>query len=139
MTVGSTDHLKVASSTRRLVWGLFFYAGWYVLCAVVALGRAAHLLGEWYIPSRGDIYTDSVDVWPGALQPVGRLLLFTAAVGHLVAIPVVVWAAVRLTDPEVRASRVTWRWLLIGTLLVTGTVVLAFSGPGVAVRAWIMD
>ena len=139
MTAGLTDHLKVASSTRRLIWGLFFYVGWYVLCAVVALGRAAHLRGEPYLPSQNDIYTQSIVIWPGALQPVGRLLLFTAALGHLVAIPAVVWAAVRLTAPEVRASRVTWTWLLIGALLVAGTVVLGFSGPGATVRNWIMD
>lgn len=139
MTAGSTDHRKVSSSARRLTWGLFCYVGWYVLCAVAALGRAAHLRGEPYIPSQNDIYTQSIDVWPGALQPVGRLLLFTAALGHLVAIPAVVWAAVRLTAAEVRASRVTWTWLLIGALLVTGTVVLGFSGPGTTVRTWIMD
>ena len=139
MTVASTDHLKASPATRRLIWGLFFYVGWYVLCAVVALGRAAYLRGEPYIPSQGDIYTASVDVWPGALQPVGRLLLFTAALGHFVAVPAVVWAAVRLTDPEVRASRATWTWLLIGALLVTATVVAGFSGPGVTVRTWIMD
>jgi hypothetical protein len=137
--VGVADQLKVSSSTRRLTWGLFFYAGWYVVCAGVALGRAAHLRGEPYIPSQNDVYTQSVDIWPGALQPVGRLLLFTAALGHLVAIPAVVWAAVRLTATEVRASRVTWMSLLIGALLVTGTVVLGFSGPGATVRAWIMD
>lgn len=139
MTVGLTDRVKVTSSTRRLIWGLFFYAGWYASCAVVALGRAAYLRGEPYIPSQGDIYTESVYIWPGALQPVGRLLLFTAALGHFVAIAAVVWAAARLTAPEVRASRVTWTLLLIGALLVTGTVVLGFSDPGVTVRTWIMD
>ena len=129
----------MSSSTRRLIWGLFLYAGWYVLCAVAALSRAAYLRGEPYLPSQNDIYTQSVDVWPGALQPVGRLLLITAAIGHLVAVPAVVLAAVRLTAPEVRASRVTWTWLLIGALVVAGTVVLGFVGPGATVRTWIMD
>ncbi len=55
------------------------------------------------------------------------------------AIPAVVWAAVRLTAPEEQAARVTRTWLLIGALLVTGTVVLGFSDPGATVRAWIMD
>jgi len=118
---------------------LFLYAGWYVLCAVVALARAAYLRGEPYLPSQGDSYTASIDVWPGALQPVGRLLLYTAFIGHLVAVPLVVVAVVRLTDTEVRASRAAWTRLLIGTVLVVGTIVLAFSGPGETVRTWILD
>lgn len=127
------------TSTRRLTAALYLYAGWYALCALVALGRAAHLRGEPYIPSRGDSYTDSIDIWPGALAPLRTLLLYTAWLGHLVAAALVVWAVVRLADPRVRAAHGTWSRLLVGTLLVAGIVVLAISAPGETVRNWILD
>ena len=100
-------------------------------------GRA--LRGEPYIPSQGDSYTATIEIWPGALQPLGTLLLFTAFLGHLVAMPMVALAVHRLADPEVWAARATWTWLLVGTLSVLGTIVLAFSGPGEMVRNWVMD
>lgn len=126
--------------TWPLIWALFLYASWYVLCAVVALWRAAYLRGgELYIPSQGDRYTDVIEIWPGALQPVGALLLLTAFVGHVFAAAMVLLAAFRLADPEVRASPATWIRLLIGTVLVVATLVLAFSSPGETVRNWIMD
>jgi hypothetical protein len=103
------------------------------------LGRAQYLRGESYVPSQGDGYVETSDIWPGALAPLGTLVLITAWLGHLVAGVMVLLAVIWLVDPGVRAAGATWTWLLIGTLLVVGTIVLANSDPGEAVRGWILD
>ncbi|HLL64341.1 MAG TPA: hypothetical protein VK453_01190 [Micromonosporaceae bacterium] len=140
MTEPSTSQQSRRSITiRRLTLVLFLYFGWYVGCAVVALWRAASMRGEWYLPAQGDAYTGSSEAWPGALDAVWPLLTYTALLGNYVAVPAVVFAGFRLADPEVRASRATWTWLLVGALLVAGTVVVGSSDPGDQVRNWILD
>ncbi len=138
-TLTTAEKSKPWVTTRRLIAALYVYASWYVLCAVLVLGRAQYLRGESYVPSQGDGYVETSDIWPGALAPLGTLVLITAWLGHLVAGVMVLLAVIWLVDPGVRAERATWTWLLIGTLLVVGTIVLANSDPGEAVRGWILD
>lgn len=65
---------------------------WYAVCLWLALARAAHFAGRWYVPSQGDAYTGNADImagWPWALVVwltvpaawmVGLLSLFVSAV-----------------------------------------------------------
>lgn len=138
-TLSRVETAKPLRTARRLTLALYLYAGWYLLWAVATLEWAARIRGERYIPAQGDGYAESWKIWTGLLAPLKMPVLLTAGLGHLVAGVVVVVAVVRLADPQVRAARRTWTWLLVGTLLVIGTIVLANSAPGVTLRGWILD
>lgn len=139
MTLSRAETAKPLITARRLTLALYFYAAWYLLWAVATLEWAARIRGERYVPAQGDGYAESWQIWTGALAPLKMPVLLTALFGHVVAGVVVVVAVVRLADPQVRAARRTWAWLLVGTLLVAGTIVLAISDPGETLRGWILD
>lgn len=137
-TVDSARWTGTLVTVRRLTWCLFLYAGWFAMAAAAALGRAAYIRGEPYIPSVGDEFTGSIVIWPGGLAPIGALLSLTAVVGPMAAVVLVIVGVNWLRDPLVRASRPTRNRLLAAVLLVTVTLVLTF-GPGNTVYDWIVD
>lgn len=127
---------------RRALWifagAQFAYTAWFAVAACLALARAAHFAGHFYIPAEGDRYTASADVsagWPWA-GPV----TMTAALGPLLAgISVTVAICLLVVLGYRRGARALWLSLLGSTVAVVATVLAAGTEPGRSIIGWLMD
>jgi hypothetical protein len=103
----------------------------------LALSRAAHFAGHFYVPRLGDRYTANADItdgWSWA-QP----LMLTATAGLMFAILSIPVAVGLLLTQSVRRRRPLFYALLTGSLLVMATIAAVSSPPGRAIVGWIMD
>jgi hypothetical protein len=120
-----------------LVAGQSAYTVWFVLCAYLALARASHFAGHYYVPAQGDRYTAGADVAAG--WPWASAVTATAAVGPLVAMLSVAAAVALLLFGHVRGRRAASLALLVSTIAVLATVVVAVTPAGRSVTGWILD
>ncbi len=141
-----TATVRAATSTpparRNGVWLLaaaqYAYAIWFPLAVYLALARAAHFEGHYFpLPATGDAATANADV-TGGWQWSG-LVMATASTGPLFAGFAAATSIGLLVTRRVRAYRVQWITLLVSTLLLIATLVVALSPGGVQVSSWLLD
>jgi hypothetical protein len=117
------------------------YAVWFVVCAWLALARARHFAGHYYIPALNDRYTADADVpggwpWAGAVTntamvgPLFSMLLAAASAG---------WLVLGSLLGHFRGRRAAFFTLLSGTVVVLATVVVVLSPAGRSVTGWLLD
>lgn len=118
------------------------YVGWFGVCVWVALVRAAHFAGHYYIPYQGDPYTANADVFTGWSRWFYTPMTMTAGLQPLM--PIMVLGSIgvtawQLTQPSTRRNRVLLSLLVASTLLVVATFILANTTAGESVSNWILD
>lgn len=114
----------------------YAYAIWFPLAVYLTLARAAHFEGHYFpLPAYGDAATaDVTDGW----QWSGPLMT-TATMGPLLAGFAAAASIGLLVTRRVRAYRVQWFILLVSTLPVIATLVVALSPAGRQVSNWLLD
>jgi hypothetical protein len=142
MTVAVHTGTAATRSTRG-AWLLasfqLVYVVWVGVCVWVALARAAHFAGHVYIPSEGDSYTASVDVWTGwsswFIGPMMTTVMLQPFI-ELVSIGLSGWT---LAQRRTRENKTLFSVLLISALLVVACLVLENVPAGVSISTWILD
>jgi hypothetical protein len=137
----ATATAKTAPGRRTGAWvfagAQLAYAVWFVLAAWLALTRAAHFAGHYYIPAQADVHTAGADVddgWPWA-----PALASTAMMGPLFAAVSILVSAGMLVLGHLRGRRALTLTALVGTVAVLATVVVALSPAGRSVSGWLID
>ena len=116
----------------------YAYAIWFPLAVYLTLARAAHFEGHYFpLPAMGDAATANADVTDGWQW--SGLVTATASTGPLFAIVGVAVSIGLLLTRRVRGYRVQWITLLVSTLLVIATLVVALSPAGRQVSDWLLD
>jgi hypothetical protein len=108
------------------------------VAACLALARAAHFAGHYYVPAQNDKYTATVDIADG--WPWASAVAITATIGPLLAaVSVTVSSCLLLVLGYRRGRRALWLTLLGGTVAVAATVVLMVTPAGRSVTGWLLD
>jgi hypothetical protein len=116
----------------------YAYAIWFPLAIYLTLTRAAHFEGHYFpLPAQGDAATAEADItdgwqWHGLLTATATAGLLFAALGAAASTGL-------LVTRRVRAYRIQWIALLVSTLLVMATLVVALSPAGRQVSTWLLD
>jgi hypothetical protein len=140
----TTAHARPAmTKSTRLAW---FQASlqlvcvfWFGVCVWVALARAAHFAGHWYIPYDGDPYTASVDIWAGWSRGFEAPMMATVVLEPGVALVLIGVSAWLLAQKRTRNNIILFSVLLISTLLVVACFVLRIVPAGRSISDWILD
>src|SRR3954471_825007 len=138
--------MTIAATRRRagerfhgwfVVGAKYTFAAWFALCAYLALARAAHFAGHWYLPSRDDPYTASADIsggWPWAF-PVTETI---PAAAMLAAVGLVVSGGMFVTG-YARGHRALTISMIGSTVAMLVVMVAALTPAGLAVSGWLID
>lgn len=125
-------------AARVLAGAQFGYTAWFAAAAYLALARAAHFAGHYYVPAQGDQYTADADVnsgWPWA-----SAVITTAALGPLLAaVSIVVSSCLLVMLGYRRGHRALWLTLLGSTVAVVATVAVGHTSAGSSVINWVLD
>lgn len=136
-----TSTAKAAPGKRTGAWvfagAQLAYAVWFVVAAWLALARAAHFAGHYYIPAQGDAYTAGAYVDEG--WPWGSALTMTAMLGPLLAMLSLFVSAGMLVLGYLRGRRALTITTLVSIVAVLATVVVALSPAGRSVSGWLND
>src|SRR5690242_4668862 len=105
MTTTVDDGGFVPNSTAS-AWAVtsvqLVYVGWFGVCVWVALVRAAHFAGHYYIPYQGDPYTANVDVFTGWSSWFYTPMTMTAGLQPFIVLGSIGVTAWQLTQPSTR-------------------------------------
>ncbi len=140
MTVHAGTGTKRSRRTAWIVTSVqFAYVVWFGVCVWVALVRAAHFAGHFYIPYQSDPYTAGADVFTGWSSGFATPMMMTAVLQPFIAFASIGVTAWQLAQSSTRSSRILLWLLVISAVLVFTTYVLANIPAGKSISGWILD
>jgi hypothetical protein len=106
-------------------------------CGYLALARAAHFAGHWYVPSVDDRYTATADIY--ADWPWATLVSFTVPIAPMVAGLGLVVSAVLFLLGYTRGHRALTLALIGSTAVTLATLAVTVTPPAQALIGWVVD
>jgi hypothetical protein len=132
---------KMSTRVRNRGWLLvaaqFGFAAWFVLCSWLALARAAHFAGHWYLPTRDDPYTANADIYGG--WPWAYPVTITMTSAAMVAAVALIVTTFFLLTGDARGSRALTVAMAGGAVAMLLVLVASLTPAGLAVSGWLLD